>query len=101
MAAASYVRGRFITKRHKKWDAFTDKNGDPVNAGQSLSVFVYTEHDDDLCEIVPDRTQSVDEVLKALEPFGFGAAVEIVSGAQTFGKYRGIFDVKALQPAKA
>lgn len=101
MAAASYLRGRFVCAKHKKWDSFRDRDDNEVAAGESLTVYVWTEADNDLCEVVPTKGQAVGDVLRLLEPFTFGAAVEIVSGVNTYGKYRGIFEVKRLEPAKA
>lgn len=95
MAAASYVRGKFVCAKVKSWGAFHDRDGAPVEPGESLSVWVYTPHDDELCIVKPKREQDARIVLKEIEALSlkFGDDVEIVTGALQNGAYRGVFGV--------
>lgn len=88
MAMQGTLSGRFVTKRYKKWDAFTDRDGKSVSAGESLSVFVWTPHDDDLCEVkLPP--EKIDALLPVVGGFTFGVEVECAVGDKSYGKYAG------------
>lgn len=99
MAAASYLRGRFVCATHKTWDTFTDRDGNDVKAGESLVIHIYTEADNDLCAVMPGKDQTVGECLALVRDLGFGVAVEVISGPERYGKYRGIYGVQRLEPA--
>jgi len=89
MGIQATMTGYYVTRRYKKWDAFTDRDGKDVAAGESLSVFVYTPTDDDLCEIkVP--TELLPEFMAATAGTTFGTVVEVTVGDKTYGKYKGL-----------
>lgn len=77
MASTSVIDGNFVTSKFSEWDAFTDRQGQPRAAGRSFKVFVYTEHDQDLCEVrfAPERIDAAREVAKSL---GFGVQVQVL-----------------------
>lgn len=104
MAAASYLRGRFVSASYKRWDDFTDtRSGETVSAGEGLTVYVFTPHDRELCVVVPEkRTQegTYYELLEQFAGFEFGDEIEVTTGALRSGKYVGIYEVRALEPVQ-
>lgn len=76
MAAVAVFQGRFVAKRHKVWDGFTGGDGAPVEAGQSLTFWVLTEHDQDLCEVIVAKKDAA-TFASALDGLTFGAMVEV------------------------
>jgi hypothetical protein len=97
MAAQLSLEGYFVTYRFREWDAFTDsRTNQEVKAGRAMTLFVYTPHDDDLCEVKVDA-DSINAVKRALEGAAFGSVIAVLCTAGKWG-YRG-YSAEVLQVA--
>lgn len=97
MAASSKLVGQFIAHRLAEWtEPIPGENGRPdTPPGKSLTLFVFTPHDKDVCEVkvstVGKRADSkaLADMLAVCGTLAFGDAVTVECGDKAYGRYQG------------
>lgn len=85
--ASATVKGRFAARLGKTWSAFTDsRNGETVNAGQSLKLFVVEDDDGSLSEVKVKQVD-VGRALAETSELQFGDQVEFAVKVDQYGTH--------------
>jgi len=99
MAATATVRGRYVSIAHKTWDGFVGRDG-PVDAGETLSLWVVTDGDGECVKVWVPR-EDIDRALLAVDGLKFGDRVELAVSVGAKNSYRFIDRVLPQAPGAA
>lgn len=108
MAAKSTIEGLFIAHQFNEWtEPIGGDDGRPaVPPGKSLTLFVYTPHDRDVCKVKVGTTgrqadaKALDEMKSVCDRLDFGVQVIVEAGDKSYGAYRGYSIRPASESAK-
>lgn len=97
MAASSKLIGKFIGFRFNEWsEPIPGDNGRAATPpGASLSFWVWTPHDSDVCLVKLSTVgkhadpEAVGDMLDQCQRMRFGDAVVVLCGPLSYGAYRG------------